>query len=185
MTRWVRPFDWESSSANLQTIADTIEAERREAERQASFMVGNSPHYEIGPTVWLVPGGKQHKVTGMALDESGPASQWLYQLDGLDLWIPEFLLDQVSARTMQATNAPPVAPSPDIRVEPERERSARRRNEFVSRVCSAINCSSLENGSDTPDYIIANFLADVLMAYDSALQQREKWYGRTIGVPGI
>lgn len=45
----------------------------------------------------------------------------------------------------------------------------------------AINCASAENGSDTPDFILAEYLTDCLAAYDRALVAREKWYGRECG----
>ena len=45
---------------------------------------------------------------------------------------------------------------------------------------TAINSVSAENGSDTPDFILAEYLMDCLRAYDSAVQKREKWYGRPI-----
>jgi hypothetical protein len=43
----------------------------------------------------------------------------------------------------------------------------------------AINRNSAENGSDTPDFILAQYLTDCLAAFDSAVSLREKWYGRT------
>lgn len=46
----------------------------------------------------------------------------------------------------------------------------------------AINCASAENGSDTPDFILAEYLTDCLAAYDRALVAREKWHGRACGV---
>jgi len=42
----------------------------------------------------------------------------------------------------------------------------------------AINCSCAENTSNTPDFILAEFLTNCLNAYDIATQKREKWYGR-------
>ena len=45
----------------------------------------------------------------------------------------------------------------------------------------AINCNSAENGSDTPDFILAEYLSDCLAAYDRAVAAREKWYGRPCG----
>lgn len=47
----------------------------------------------------------------------------------------------------------------------------------------AINRASAENGSDTPDFILAEYLTDCLSAYDRALVAREKWYGRSMGFP--
>ena len=43
----------------------------------------------------------------------------------------------------------------------------------------AINRLSMENGSDTPDFILAEYLADCLSAFDKAVSHRERWYGRT------
>lgn len=42
----------------------------------------------------------------------------------------------------------------------------------------AINSVSAENGSDTPDFILAKYLTDSLEAFDRAVNWREKWYGR-------
>ena len=42
----------------------------------------------------------------------------------------------------------------------------------------AINKNSLENESNTPDFILAEFLTDCLRAFDRAVNRREKWYGR-------
>lgn len=44
-----------------------------------------------------------------------------------------------------------------------------------------INHHSRENGSDTPDFILAEYLTDCLDAYDKALQRREAWYDRKVG----
>jgi hypothetical protein len=41
-----------------------------------------------------------------------------------------------------------------------------------------LNCFSAENGSNTPDFILAEYLLDCLGAYDKAVTAREKWYGR-------
>lgn len=35
---------------------------------------------------------------------------------------------------------------------------------------------SKENGSNTPDYILADFLEDCLAAFDKALKARNEWY---------
>lgn len=41
-----------------------------------------------------------------------------------------------------------------------------------------INRHSKENGSDTPDFILADYLIFCLNAFDQAVSAREKWYGR-------
>jgi len=39
-----------------------------------------------------------------------------------------------------------------------------------------INKHSMENFSNTPDFILANFLTACLVAFDSATRRREEWY---------
>lgn len=48
---------------------------------------------------------------------------------------------------------------------------------FSSELARVINANSRENGSDTPDFILAGFLVDVLLAWDRAMQRRTEWYG--------
>ena len=40
-----------------------------------------------------------------------------------------------------------------------------------------INSYSKENGSDTPDFILAEYLDDCLTFFDKAVSRRTKWYG--------
>ncbi len=47
---------------------------------------------------------------------------------------------------------------------------ARKFEEFV-------NANSLENGSNTPDFILGKFLSDVLAAVDTLVAGRDVWYG--------
>ena len=44
-----------------------------------------------------------------------------------------------------------------------------------------INRSSAENGSDTPDFILAEYLTGCLTTFDKAVRAREQWYGRECG----
>ena len=46
----------------------------------------------------------------------------------------------------------------------------------------AINRCSAENGSNTPDFILAEFLTDCLAAFDKASRSREKWYGAELHI---
>lgn len=52
---------------------------------------------------------------------------------------------------------------------------------FRGEIEHLINRHSRENGSDTPDFILAEYLTDCLDAYDKALQRREAWYDRKVG----
>ncbi len=44
----------------------------------------------------------------------------------------------------------------------------------------AINRTSQETGSNTPDWVLAHFLEDCLRAFDAAVKDRESWYGRKV-----
>lgn len=46
-----------------------------------------------------------------------------------------------------------------------------------------LNGYSLENDSNTPDYILARYLLDCLNAYNKAVKDRAHWYGR-MDIPG-
>lgn len=44
-------------------------------------------------------------------------------------------------------------------------------------LAAAINRHSAENGSNTPDFILAEYLNDCLAAFDRAMRARQGWYG--------
>ena len=50
--------------------------------------------------------------------------------------------------------------------------------EFRDELGGLINKYSKENPSDTPDFILAEFLVGCLASFDLAVVCREKWYGR-------
>jgi len=55
---------------------------------------------------------------------------------------------------------------------------------FRQKLARLINCESMENGSGTPDFILAQYLEGCLKNFDETLAAREKWYGRdTDGEP--
>jgi hypothetical protein len=49
---------------------------------------------------------------------------------------------------------------------------------FAQRLESLINAHSQENGSDTPDFILAQYLLGCLAVWNDTVKRREKWYGR-------
>ena len=51
--------------------------------------------------------------------------------------------------------------------------------DFITELRELINRRSMENGSDTPDFILAAYLTDCLRAWNRAIKRREDWYGRT------
>ena len=54
----------------------------------------------------------------------------------------------------------------------------KRDTEFRKDLEKLLNSLSRENGSDTPDFILAEYLMDCLTAFDKATNARECWYGR-------
>ena len=50
--------------------------------------------------------------------------------------------------------------------------------EFRKEIEAIINRHSKENGSNTPDFILAQFLEECLMLFDKTVRQREIWHGR-------
>lgn len=53
-----------------------------------------------------------------------------------------------------------------------------KKSEFRKSIEGLINRNSLENESDTPDFILAEYLVDCLIAFDKAVNKREKWYNK-------
>jgi hypothetical protein len=51
-------------------------------------------------------------------------------------------------------------------------------NEFKKELSQLINSYSMENGSDTPDFILAEYLKNCLDNFNNIISKREKWYGR-------
>lgn len=46
-----------------------------------------------------------------------------------------------------------------------------------------LNCMSMESRSNTPDFILAQYMIDCLEAYDRAVNRREVWYERKTSEP--
>ncbi len=50
--------------------------------------------------------------------------------------------------------------------------------DLQSALQEVLNRYSAENASDTPDFILAEYITGCLAAFDQAVRSREKWYGR-------
>ncbi len=48
---------------------------------------------------------------------------------------------------------------------------------FAEELEQLINKYSVENASDTPDFILAQYLCDCLNAYAKTIAKRDKWWG--------
>lgn len=69
---------------------------------------------------------------------------------------------------------PQASPSPQgASVQAE---SAAPTHTLIKELERAINCVSAENGSNTPDFILAEYLVSCLAAFNVASRQREAWY---------
>ena len=50
------------------------------------------------------------------------------------------------------------------------------RTDFRAELSSLLNRHSMENGSDTPDFLLAEYMADCLDAFDRMMTKRASWY---------
>jgi hypothetical protein len=55
--------------------------------------------------------------------------------------------------------------------------SEERESKFVRDLECLINCACLENESDTPDFILAEYMRDSMKAFNKACNRRRDWYG--------
>ena len=60
---------------------------------------------------------------------------------------------------------------------PVSEEAVVRRENFGQELRRLINYHSRENGSDTPDFVLAEYLVACLDAFDKATARRAEWYG--------
>lgn len=61
-------------------------------------------------------------------------------------------------------------------VETSEVETAKEIPRFRKELGNLINRHSLENGSDTPDFILARYMAECLDAFDKAVKTRTEWY---------
>lgn len=59
-----------------------------------------------------------------------------------------------------------------------RKAEGRNESELRTAIQHACNCACAENDSNTPDFILAEYLIDCLKSFDKAVNRREQWYGR-------
>lgn len=56
--------------------------------------------------------------------------------------------------------------------------NSRNKETFRHELQRLINSVSMENGSNTPDWVLADYLKSCLDNFDRAVNARETWYGR-------
>ncbi len=58
------------------------------------------------------------------------------------------------------------------------------RSELRNGFAGVINQHSGENGSNTPDFLLADYLVDCMEAFERVLHARADWYGKDLDSPG-
>ena len=53
---------------------------------------------------------------------------------------------------------------------------------FLEELTALINKHSRENGSNTPDFLLAEYLVKCLEVFETTTMKRENWYGRYLPV---
>jgi len=59
-----------------------------------------------------------------------------------------------------------------------KKRNTNNKKEIVKGFANVINRYSLENGSNTPDFILGEYLFDCLQLFDKAYYKRQTWYSK-------
>lgn len=54
--------------------------------------------------------------------------------------------------------------------------------DFKEELSVLLNSCSMENGSNTPDFILAEYMMNCLEAFEKASNAREKWYGKNLTI---
>ena len=53
---------------------------------------------------------------------------------------------------------------------------------IIKELAEVINKNSIENNSNTPDFILAEYLYDCLLSYEKIHNANEKWYGKSLSI---
>ena len=57
-----------------------------------------------------------------------------------------------------------------------REMETEKYTKLLTEMASLLNKYSIENNSDTPDFILAEYLLDCLSAWEHATAKRDRWF---------
>jgi len=53
---------------------------------------------------------------------------------------------------------------------------------FQKDLADLLNRHCAENESNTPDFILAEYMLSCLLAFNAASKKREQWYGRSLSI---
>lgn len=62
------------------------------------------------------------------------------------------------------------------------ETTSPQHDEFLRDLAGVINKHSREGGSNTPDFILAEYLSRALVGFERASKHREQWYGKSLSI---
>lgn len=82
-------------------------------------------------------------------------------------------VDELEKRVARLEAMLPPAPIPD---QPEPFPASTSQLSLEGEIRAAINRHSAENGSDTPDFILASYLIGCLTNFNNAVCRRTEWY---------
>lgn len=85
------------------------------------------------------------------------------------------LLTLMLERAFPHLDAPAVRAPERVSKADELPRPAFVSDSFASELCSLLNKHSQDNATNTPDFVLAEFMLGVLRAFDLAMQQRDGW----------
>ena len=60
-----------------------------------------------------------------------------------------------------------------------------KKTKVIREFAEVINRNSLENNSDTPDFILAEYLWDCLETFAETSNRRQEWYGKKLTIGGV
>lgn len=66
----------------------------------------------------------------------------------------------------------------------DREVAEQEPTTFAERLSALLNSYSMENRSNTPDFILAEYMLNCLRAFETASLSREDWYGESFSPGG-
>jgi len=74
------------------------------------------------------------------------------------------------------------APSPKKQITMSNNTVNDNRQQFEKELAALINKYSLENTSNTPDFLLAKYLTYCLSVFEATSLGREEWYGKSLSI---
>src|SRR5574343_30842 len=93
------------------------------------------------------------------------------------------LIEAMAQEVLKSVGFIPSNDSRPIEQQVRREVGGQEKN-IVKDIATIINQHSRENASNTPDFILAEYLERCLITFEMASNAREKWYGKKLSISG-